>query len=104
MGDEVAADENHDDERQPHNGEGCQDGPQACCPRRVSCVQTRGVAHIGGAGDANRTWGGLADGHDVCKLGIGEPMVLHYRLVMNERKHRVASAEIECTNLGKYEE
>ena len=37
------------------------------------------------------------------KLGIGEPMVLYYGFVVDERKHRISSTKIKCTNLGKYD-
>ena len=97
------ADENHDDEWQPHDGKGCQEGAQPGCPDRITRMETGGVAYIGGAVDADRTRSRLADSHDIRKLGIGEPMVLYYSFVMDERQHRISSTKIKCTNFGKYD-
>ena len=84
MCDEITADENHDDERQPDDREGCQDGAKACCPLRITSMEHRCVAYIGGTVDADRTRSRLTNRHDVGKLGIGQPVVLDYCLIVNE--------------------
>ena len=103
MSHQITADENHDDEWQPHDGEGCQEGTQPGCPGRITGMKTGGIAHVCGAVDADRTWSRLADSYDIRKLGIGEPMVLYYGFVVDERQHRISTTKIKCTNLGKYD-
>lgn len=84
MGYQIAADENHDDEWQPHDGKGCQEGARPGCPGRITGMKTSGITHISGAVDADRTRSRLADSHDIRKLGVGEPMVLYYCFVVDE--------------------
>ena len=102
MGYQIAADENHDDEWKPHDGKRSQDRTQPRCPDGIALMQTGGITHVGGAVDADRTRSRLADSHNIRKLSIGEPVVLHHRLVVDERKHRISTTKIKCTNLGKY--
>ena len=49
MGYQITADENHDDEWQPHDGEGCQEGTRPGCPGRITGMKTSGITHISGA-------------------------------------------------------
>ena len=44
----------------------------------------------------------LTDGNDVRKLRVGEPRILHHRLVVYERQHGVAATEVERANLREY--
>ena len=55
MGHQITADENHDDEGQPHDGEGCQEGTRPGCPGRITCMKTGSIAHVGGTVDADRS-------------------------------------------------
>ena len=63
-----------------------------------------GVTHVRGAVDADRPRGRLADGDDVGELGVGEPMVLDYSLVVDKREHGIATSEVEGAYLREYEE
>ncbi len=77
--------------------------PRPGCPGRITVVKAGGITYVGGTVDADRSRCRLADSHNIRKLGIGKPMVLHYRLVVDERKHRISTTKIKCTNLGKYQ-
>ncbi len=61
------------------------------------------VTYISGTIDAYRSRCGLADGYNVRELGIREPVISYYSLIVDERKHGIASAKIECSYLCERE-
>ena len=95
MLDEVTADGHHEQEREPHDAERGEHCCKDCCPFRIASIDGCGVACVGGGIDSDRSGCSLAHSHDVGKLACGEPLVLLYHLMLDERYHGVASAKIE---------
>lgn len=69
----------------------------------IAGMKYGGVTYISGTIDAYRSRCGLADGYNVRELGIREPVISYYSLIVNERKHGIASAKIECSYLCERE-
>ena len=53
----------------------------------IAGMKYGGVTYISGTVDAYWSWRGLADGYDVRELGIREPVIFYYCLIVDERKH-----------------
>ena len=51
------------------------------------------VTDVGGAVDADGTWGHLGDGHDVGEQALGNPGVRRNHLCLNEGQHGIAPSE-----------
>ena len=68
-------DENHDDERQPHDRQAGENSSQNRRPFGITSMQGGSVTHVCGAVDSDRSRCRLADGYDVSKLSIAEPLV-----------------------------
>ena len=69
----------------------------------IAGMKYGGVTYISGTIDAYRSRCGLADGYNVRELGIREPVIFYYSLIVDERKHGIASAKIECSYLCERE-
>ena len=69
----------------------------------IACMKYGGVTYISGTVDTYWSRCGLADSYDVRELGIREPVIFYYCLIVDERKHGIASAKIECSYLCERE-
>ena len=96
---EHLANENHQHQRGQHQSEGGRCRPQHGHGVAVAGIVNGGVAAVGGRVNADWAGGHLRDGHDVGELCRREPVVVHHRLGLYERKHAVAAAESEQTYL-----
>ena len=89
---------------QPDDTYRCQYGSEDGEPRGVASMYDGCISCICGTVDADRTWSGLADGHDVCELVDGHPVVLVDDFVLYEREHGIATTEVEYAYFGEDEE